>query len=230
MNLTAWVAFAAGLGSLFSPCVLPLLPSYLSTLAGAAAPHGDLRQYRGQLMLRATGFVVGFSSLLVASGLASTAVGEFLRRYQVELAQVGGVLVILFGLHFLGILELPGLAREVRPWWNRRGGGGFWPALVMGLAFTAGWTPCIGPIWASILILASQAHSEMTGAVLLFAYALGMGIPLWLFAWFAGAATRWVQRFGQWLPWAERASGLLLIGLGIALLTGWYTHALSYLA
>ncbi|MBX5467326.1 MAG: cytochrome c biogenesis protein CcdA [Firmicutes bacterium] len=230
LPVTVPVAFLAGAGSFFSPCVLPLVPSYLSALAGPAGGSPTAIHWQRRVIANASGFVLGLGMLLVASGLAATWVGAWLHRYQTEIAEVGGVLIILFGLHLVGAIDLPGLRREWRHWWGGRPQGGFWAAFGMGLAFGAGWTPCVGPVWASILVLAAQTRTAWEGGMLLAAYALGMGVPLLAMAGLVSAAARWVQRASRWTGWVERGAGALLVLLGIALLTGWYTHALNYLA
>lgn len=213
MNIAFGAAFAAGLLSIASPCVFPLLPVYLGYLSGdevAGAPRRGPR-----LIGHALAFVAGFSMLFAALGATATSIGAFLAAQSVLLERLGGLVIILFGLALLGLVRVPALARGVRlPVGRRTGAGG---AFLLGLAFAAGWTPCVGPILATILVLASQVHDALRGAVLLLVYAAGLGMPFLALAALAGFTTARLPRLGRYLPWAERAGGVLLVGLGLVM-------------
>ncbi len=164
-------------------------------------------------------FVLGFSLILVAAGLTASSLGQFIAHHRHLIAELGGILIIVFGLEITGLIDIGILKRDrhVSSQHTRR-----WSSLVMGLVFAAGWTPCVGPILASVLILAAASHTAWSGAVLLSGYALGLAIPFVALAVFLGQAIRWVRRLGHYLPWIERIAGGLLVVMGILLLTGWF--------
>jgi cytochrome c-type biogenesis protein len=213
VNVALGAAFAAGLLSIASPCVFPLLPVYLGYLSGeevAAPGRSGLR-----LIGHALAFVAGFSLLFAALGATATRVGALLAAESVPLERLGGLVIVLFGLGLLGVVRLPALAGTARLAVGRRAGAG--GAFVLGLAFAAGWTPCVGPILATILVLASQVHAALRGALLLVVDAAGLGVPFLALAALAGLTGARMPRIGRYLPWAERAGGVLLVGLGVVM-------------
>ncbi|AEB11203.1 cytochrome c biogenesis CcdA family protein [Marinithermus hydrothermalis] len=215
MTIGVTAAFLAGLFSFLSPCVLPLVPTYLMYLGGE----------RGRPIVNAIFFILGFSLVFVALGLPFTLIGAVLKTYKPLLAQIGGGLVILFGLYLLG-LRLPFMGREMRLRYEgnaARPGGAF----LLGAAFGAGWTPCIGPILGAILTL-TVVEASMGGAWLLVAYALGLAVPFMLVALFADRATRWVRRSARYTRWVERAAGVLMVFVGVLLVSGIFTRLNNY--
>ncbi|CAB1129022.1 DsbD domain-containing protein [Candidatus Hydrogenisulfobacillus filiaventi] len=229
-GISWFVAFAAGMASLLSPCVVPLIPSYLTAMAGTnLTTVQSVAEVRGRVVTNAVAFVLGFSLILVLSGMAATQLGLFVRSHQRVIAEVGGLVIILFALQVLGIINIGFLNREervqVQSGQARRMAGSF----LLGIAFAAGWTPCVGPVWASILVIAAQAHSVALGGLLLLAYAMGMALPLLLLAVFIGQAMTAVRHIQRYLPAVERATGLLLLVLGLALVTGIYGSIPNYL-
>jgi cytochrome c-type biogenesis protein len=220
------VAFAAGLLSFLSPCVLPLVPSYIGFLTGMTGPA--VERQRGLMLGHALLFVVGFSLVFIVLGAGATALGRALNYYQVWVQRVGGVLIILFGLLCLGVLNPGSLAQERRFQLSRKPVGYLGSALV-GMAFAAGWTPCIGPVLGGILGLAATSADVTRGMVLLGAYSAGLGIPFLLAALAMDRFLKWFQRFRRFLPWTMRASGLLLVGVGILLVTGEFTRLAAWL-
>lgn len=213
MNVAFGAAFAAGLLSIASPCVFPLLPVYLGYLSGDEVA-GQARA-GGRLVGHALAFVAGFSMLFAALGATATRIGTFLAAQTVLLERAGGLVIILFGLALLGLVRVPLFARDARLRLPRRGGAA--GAFLLGVAFAAGWTPCVGPILATILVLASQVHAALRGAVLLMVYAAGLGVPFLALAALAAFTSARVPRLGRYLPWAERAGGVLLVGLGLVM-------------
>lgn len=232
-------AIGAGALSFLSPCVLPLVPPYLCYMAGvsiddfrgaAAVPAGGgaaalraapLHTAPARLALvgAAFAFVLGFSTVFVALGAGASSIGGLMRQWQQELAMVAGVLIILMGLNFLGVIRIPLLSREAR----FQGGGKPANALgayLMGLAFAFGWTPCIGPVLGPILTLAGGRDTVGEGAMLLGAYSLGLGLPFILAALFSGAFMRFLGRFRVHLGRVEKVMGGLLVLAGILFLTG----------
>lgn len=227
MNLTSLgIAFGAGLASLLSPCVIPLVPSYLTALAGTPLTLESVQDQtlRTRVLINSLIFIAGFSLLLVASGLAATSLGQFVSRYQTLISELGGIVMVIFGLELAGVIQVGLLKRDLRLSLPRRGRLGAWSPLIMGLVFAAGWTPCVGPIWTSILILAARSSTVWLGGVLLAFYALGLALPFFLLAVFLSRATAWVHRLSRYLPWIERGAGMLLTTLGLLLASHLYVR------
>ena len=220
------VAFAAGLLSFLSPCVLPLIPSYVGYLTGMSVEEVERR--RGTAVLHGLWFVAGFSLVFVLLGAAASAVGNLLRDYQVWLGRVGGVLLILFGVYLLGILRPAFLMRERRIELARKPLGYFGSGVV-GFTFGAAWTPCIGPILGGILTLAATQAGLGRGVALLAVYALGLGVPFLLTALALDRFLVWFQRFRPYIVWVDRIAGAMLIVLGILLVTDSFTLPAGYL-
>jgi len=224
----SWIAvlIAGGL-SFLSPCVLPLVPPYLCYMAGVsvqdlrAGQGGDLQPHsmRMRLGLTALAFVLGFSTVFVLLGATASGLGQFLLRWQEEIAVIAGIIIILMGLHFLGVLRLGLILREAR-WQPRRLAPGPVGAFVMGLAFAFGWTPCIGPILAPVLALAAAKATLWQGAGLLALYSLGLGIPLIIAALFSQSFMRVLARFRVHFGLIEKLMGIFLILAGLAFISG----------
>jgi cytochrome c-type biogenesis protein len=214
----------AGLVSFLSPCVLPLVPPYLGYLGGMTieqmtAERGlEARAWR-RVVLAAFCFVIGFTTVFVGLGAGASVVGQFIHTYKAELAMVAGAVIILFGLHFLGLLRIPLLYREAR-YHAQMDGATLVGAYVMGLAFAFGWTPCIGPILATVLALAANEATLGAGVGLLFVYSLGLGIPFLLAAVAIRPFMTFMQRFKRHLGIMEKVMGALLVITGIMFLTG----------
>jgi cytochrome c-type biogenesis protein len=225
-SLTLLVAFLAGLLSFLSPCVLPLVPSYVGFVTGMSLPEMGAR--RRLALLHALCFVIGFSLIFVLLGASATALGRALRYYQVWLARAGGVLIILFGLYCLGILKLNALQVERRVHLQDKPVG-FLGSVLVGMAFGAGWTPCIGPILGAILGLATVESDVGRGMLLLGAYSAGLAVPFLLAAWAVESFLDWFQRFRKYLPWVMRVSGILLIAVGLLMVTGEFTRLAALL-
>jgi len=219
-------AVGAGALSFLSPCVLPLVPPYLCYMAGvsvedfradssAAAKSGT----RKVLLLTSLAFVLGFSTVFVALGAGASTIGRLLRVWQEPLAMAAGVLIILMGLNFLGVIRIPLLSREAR--FQAQGKpANMLAAYAMGLAFAFGWTPCIGPVLGPILTLAGGRETVGEGALLLAAYSLGLGIPFLLAALFSNGFMRFLGRFRMHLGRVEKVIGGLLVVAGVLFLTG----------
>jgi cytochrome c-type biogenesis protein len=220
------VAFVAGVLSFLSPCVLPLVPSYLGFLTGMTLPQVSARRHR--VLLHALLFVGGFSLVFILLGASATALGRALNYYQVWLQRVGGALIILFGLVCLGAFNLQLFSRERRVQLDRKPVGYLGSALV-GMAFAAGWTPCIGPVLGGILGLAATSGDVWRGMVLLAVYSAGLALPFLIAAVAIESFLDWFQRFRRFLPWVMRISGALLVLVGILLVTGEFTRMASWL-
>jgi cytochrome c-type biogenesis protein len=217
-------AALAGLLSFASPCVLPLVPPYLCYLAGVSfeelSHSGEAKRgaVRGRIIFAACCFVLGFSTVFVALGATASVIGSALRQYSDILSVVAGLVIIVFGLHFLGLFRISLLFREARL--EARRPAGPLGAYVMGLAFAFGWTPCIGPALAAILSLAGREDSVVQGAGLLAVYSAGLGIPFLVAAAFAGAFLRLAGRLKARMGMIEKAMGALLVVTGLLFLTG----------
>lgn len=220
------VAFAAGVLSFLSPCVLPLIPSYVGFLTGMSVQEAERRRWTA--LLHGLWFVAGFSLVFVLLGAAASAVGGLLREYQVWLGRVGGVLMILFGVYLLGVFRPAFLMREWRVQLSRKPLGYFGSGIV-GFTFGAAWTPCIGPILGGILTLAATQTGLATGMMLLGVYALGLALPFLLTALALDRFLVWFQRFRPYIVWVDRIAGGMLIVLGILLVTDSFTILAGYL-
>ena len=226
MDLTVSVqaAMVAGIISFLSPCVLPLVPSYLCFITGATLD--ELTEQNGasnlqprRALLEALMFVFGFSTVFVVLGASASAAGQLLREYLGVLSQIAGVFIILMGLHFLGVFKLAILHREARYHHEARPVG-LLGAYAIGLAFAFGWTPCIGPVLATILTIAASEQDVAKGAGLLAVYSLGLGIPFLIAAAGIGTFLGFMGKFRRHLGTVERVMGGLLVLTGIMFLTG----------
>jgi len=222
------VAFSAGILSFLSPCVLPLVPSYLSFVTGMSLDDLKEGTDRRATMVHSLLFVTGFTLVFVLLGAAASFLGQFFRAYEVWVARVGGVLIILLGLHLLGVFRLTALLRERRMHLSDKPAG-YLGSLGVGAAFGAGWTPCIGPVLGGVLTLAGTTETFWSGVGLLFVYSLGLAVPFLLSAFALDRFLNAFSRFRGVMIWVEKASGLLLILLGILLITGRFSALSTYL-
>lgn len=228
------VAFAAGLLSFLSPCVLPLIPSYVTFITGMSLDEltgAERREARVKrtVMVHGLLFVAGFTLVFVTLGASATFLGSLFNYASRWVERVGGVLLIVFGLYLLGLLRLPGATREWRVHLGNKPLGYFGTVLV-GVTFGAGWTPCIGPVLGGILTLAATRGSVGDGVGLLLVYSLGLAIPFLLAALLLEHFLGSVRKVGPWFPWISRASGALLLVLGVLLFTGSFATLTSVLA
>ncbi len=221
-DVTLFAALVAGLVSFLSPCVLPLVPPYLVFIAGTSlerlADREPEPRVRREIVLAAVLFVAGFATVFVALGVSASVIGSLIRAYSGPLAIVAGIVIIVMGLHFLGLTPIALLHRQKRLEVAKP--VGLWGAYVIGLAFAFGWTPCIGPILAAILAVAASQQTVARGAGLLAIYSLGLGIPFIIAAFAIEAFAAFLARFKNYLHRVEQAMGALLVLTGIAFLTG----------
>jgi cytochrome c-type biogenesis protein len=226
-------AFFAGVVSFISPCVLPLVPSYVTFITGvsfdeltsaSAAPR-----VRRLTIIHSLAFILGFSLVFVALGATATVAGQFLREHQDSLRRIGGVLIILFGIYLTGLVPIPALSRERKKQLTTKPLGILGSVLV-GITFAAGWTPCIGPILASILIYASTAKTVGTGVVLLSVYSLGLGVPFFLSSLALNSFLAASKKIRGQLRTIEVASGVVLILFGVMLVTDLFPRFVSFLS
>jgi cytochrome c-type biogenesis protein len=221
-NVSIPAALLAGLVSFLSPCVLPLVPPYLIYLTGATIEHVANEETpstsKRAVMISAALFVLGFSTVFVLLGASASLIGGLIRAWSAELSVVAGLVIIVMGLHFLGLTRIGLLMREGRLPIPRP--VGLWGAYVMGLAFAFGWTPCIGPILAAILSIAAAEATVVKGAGLLAVYSAGLGIPFLIAAFMVEQFSTLFARMKRHLANVERAMGVLMIITGIGFLTG----------
>jgi cytochrome c-type biogenesis protein len=220
------IAFTAGLLSFLSPCVLPLVPSYITFLTGMSIEN--VASARRVALLHALLFIAGFTAIFVALGAGATALGVLLGAYRNWIGRIGGVLLIVFGFLLLEVLTIPALSRERRVYLAEKPVG-LLGSLLVGIAFGAGWTPCIGPILGGILSLASVSASMSRGLALLLAYSAGLAVPFLLAALAIDRFIALLGRMRRGLVWVSRVSGALLIGVGLLLVTGYFTLLASWL-
>ncbi len=224
-------AFLAGVLSFLSPCVLPLVPGYVSMLSGAAAEGAETAgaKVNFQLVRNSLFFILGFSLVFIGLGAAATSVGQFLRSYQLLLSEISGIVVILFGLHLMGVIKIGALYQDKRLRTQRTSGGGV-GAFLIGFAFAFGWTPCIGPILGTILLLAAERGTVHEGIGLLTIYSLGLAVPFLATTLLLDRFARFYRGFRKHLHTVEMISGGLLVLIGALLLTHRFTVISNYLA
>ena len=219
LDVTAGGAFVAGLMSFASPCVLPLVPPYLAYMGGVSIEDLREKQPRLAVMGAALCFVAGFSTVFVALGATASVIGQAVSAYLTWLSYLAGALVALMGLHFLHVIRIPMLDRTARVGVAAKPAG-FVGAYVIGLAFGFGWSPCVGPVLAAILLMAGATESAGEGARLLLVYSLGIGAPFLLAAVFADGFMRLSARFRSRMAAIEKAMGALLVIAGVLIFTG----------
>jgi cytochrome c-type biogenesis protein len=225
MEIGILTAFVGGIISFLSPCVLPLVPPYLAYLGGTTLDRisgedveVDPRLAR-HVLISACFFVLGLATVFVALGMTASALGQMLLQNKVLLAQISGAVIIVLGLHFLHVLRLPFLDREVR-FDGPVKAGSHGTSYVIGIAFAFGWTPCIGPILGTILALAAQEETILSGTTLLAVYSLGLGVPFLIAAAFIGPFLRWARAFRRHMGLVEKVMGALLVVVGVMMSTG----------
>jgi cytochrome c-type biogenesis protein len=232
-NLSLFIAFTAGLFTFISPCVLPLIPSYLSFITGISFEQlntaEDSKKLRRVTIFHSLMFILGFSIVFILLGASATFLGGFLRQYQNLIAKIGGALIILFGLHISGLLKIKFLQKEKRMHLRDKPLGYFGSAMV-GLTFAAGWTPCIGPILGTILVFAGTTANLYRGIFLLVSYSLGLAIPFFLTSLAVNSALPYFKKLTAHLRIISIISGVFLIVIGILLITGYFNRLGMYLS
>jgi cytochrome c-type biogenesis protein len=224
-------AFFAGLVSFLSPCVLPLVPGYVSLISGAGVE--ELKSREGKLlrkvMLNSAAFILGFSIVFITLGAFATGIGQLLSMYKTVFARVAGVVVIIFGLHLTGIFQIKALLADTRLH-SLKGGSSPWGAFVIGFAFAFGWTPCVGPILGVVLGFAAAQDTVVKGILLLAVYSAGLAVPFLLTSLGVERFLKFYNRFKFHMHALEVASGGLLIALGVLLVLGRFTLISSWLS
>ncbi|VBB08249.1 cytochrome c biogenesis protein transmembrane region [Lucifera butyrica] len=217
-------AFAGGVVSFLSPCVLPLLPTFSALLAGTAAEEAD---NRGKIYVNTLCFLAGFVLVFTIMGATASLLGQWFFEYQPEVRKIGAVLIILMGLCLSGLFRLAPLEREYRPFIVRTFQGPL-GAFLLGLSFTVGWTPCTGPVLASILLYAGGSNTAGVGALLLFIYAMGFSLPFFVMAVVLKKYLSRMRNIYRWLPHIQRIAGYILIVIGIFIWLDWLQKGLGF--
>jgi cytochrome c-type biogenesis protein len=223
MQISFWLAFLAGLASFLSPCVFSLVPVYISYLGGRKVNQvkvdGDSAgQY--DTVIQGLAFIVGFSVVFILLGMAAGAIGSILYPIRYWLTRIGGIVVIIFGLNMTGLIRIPFLQYDLRHHTVLQKTTGLLPSFLMGVFFSAGWTPCVGPTLGAILTMAMSGGSLLKGGMLLSVYSLGLGIPFLLAALAIDGISKFLKRYGKYLRYVEIAMGVLLVIIGIMLFLG----------
>ena len=231
-EISGMIAFSAGLLSFASPCVLPLVPSYITYITGVSFKELTDVEARSKLRWATIShsfcFIMGFSLVFVLMGASATYLGQLLVQYQYWIMKGGGVLIILLGIHFTGIINIPFLHIEKR-FEMRKRPLGYVGSFVVGVVFAAGWTPCIGPILSTILIYASTSKSVVTGILLLTYYSVGLGIPFFLSSLAFNSFLSAFDKIKRYMRVINIVSGIFLIGIGVLFLTDTFQEINSYL-
>jgi len=228
-NIGVGLAFLAGLASFLSPCVFSLVPAYIGYLGGrSVASARDGKEHPWQTLSHGIAFVLGFSVIFISLGLATSALGGLLYDMRTWLARIGGIVVILFGLHMTGILRIPFLEYDLRPQSMPDRNRGYLASFLMGIFFSAGWSPCVGPILGAILTLSISGGSVSHGAILLTSYSAGLAIPFLIASMQIGLVTTVIRRYGKVMHYVEVGMGIILIFVGILLLSDKYQQIASW--
>jgi len=237
------LAFASGLISVFSPCVLPLMPAYLSLISGVSVAElgegASSGEHRARVMEACFGFVAGFSTVFIVLGASAFALGRVLRVWRLDLfgvqigiAQIAGVVIVVFGLHMMGVFKIGWLLRDTRLQLDM-GAPGFFGSFTVGAGFGFGWSPCIGPILGAVLTLAGSRETVFEGITLLAVYSAGLGVPFLIAGWSIDHFFTAFARIKQHFRTLEIVSGLMLIGVGVLLATnqlGWFNAHFTFLS
>ncbi len=232
MDVSYLTALIAGIGTFLAPCILPLVPAYLSFISGSSLvdltadekPAGVTRD----ALLAGLAFVIGLGAVFVPLGASATALGQFLAQNKATFGLVGGGLIVVFGLHFMGLIRIPFLNYEKRMHIERKPAG-LLGAFLFGAAFAFGWSPCVGPVLSMILFQAAQGENVWDGVALLSVYTAGLGVPFLLAAAFAGRFMAFLARFRRHMHRIEIGLGLLLVATGILIMTGGLTAVSGWL-
>lgn len=231
-HISLLAAFTAGLLSFVSPCVLPLVPSYISYITGLSVDQlmdaAERTKFKKAIVLNSLIFIAGFTAVFVAFGASASLVGQALITYQEHLRRIGGIVIILFGLYLLGILNLSFLKMEHRFQFRNRPAG-YLGSFLIGVAFAAGWTPCVGPVLGTILLYASTTDSLSSGVILLTCYSLGLALPLFLTALGVDRFLNYFKEVRAYLWGVSTVSGALLVVVGVMIYGNSLTMITSFL-
>lgn len=231
-NISVLVAFTAGLISFLSPCILPMIPSYLAFITGISleelSQDKNLKKVRKSVIANSLFFILGFSILFIAMGASATFIGKFLAKNIRWFEIIGGSLVVILGLHFAGLFKLKFLEREKKIHLEKKPLG-YVGTVLVGMAFGAGWTPCVGPILGSILTMAAATQNVAKGVILLVSYSIGLGIPFLLTGLLIHKFFEYFKTIRKYFRVITLVGGILLVIIGLLLITGYFTTISSFL-
>ncbi len=230
IEVTVWLALAGGVISFLSPCVFPLVPAYLAQLTGTTVSDNKIIAERSLIFSRSIGFIIGFSLIFMILGASSTFIGELFAGNRKLFEQIGGIIIVVFGLQMMGIISIRALLSEKRIAVKPRMSTSFASSVLLGFLFGMGWSPCIGLALSSILILASDAGTMWKGMFLLAIYSLGLGVPFLLVSLIWSKSLDKLRKMNKWLPAIQKTGGAVMVVLGILLFTGHFNLLSSYLA
>ena len=232
VDVTFAIAFASGFASFMSPCLLPMIPAYILFMAGSSLEEEmtlkQKRLFQKRALVRTLAFIAGFTFIFMLLGLSASAAGQFFTTYKALFQRIGGVIIVLLGLQFLGVFKNNLLSKSIKGIRLPFKENSLWGALLMGLAFGTGWTPCFGPVLAAIIVMASNSESITQGTFLLMTYALGLGIPFLLTAIFINEISPLIAKWEKIAKWIGLIAGLFLIFFGILMAMDWLVQ-LNYL-
>ncbi len=228
-DVTIGIAFLAGLASFLSPCVLALVPAYIGYLGGRSiTAKGEVVSNRKMAFTHGLVFVIGFSFVFITLGAAASLLGGIQYNLRIWLTRIGGIAVIIFGLHTMGVMNIPFLNYDTRRQIQPNPSLGYLSSFLMGIFFSAGWTPCVGPVLGSILTLALKGADLELGVILLSAYSLGLALPFLLAALGIGRVAELLGRYAKVIRWISIATGVVLVTLGVMLFTGTLEHLAQF--
>ena len=231
-QISLFAAFAAGLLSFVSPCVLPLVPSYISYITGLSLERlmdpAERQRFRKTIVINSLLFIAGFSCVFIAFGASASLIGQVLITYQEHIRKLGGILIVIFGLYLLGVLNLRFLGMEKRLHFSSRPAG-YVGSFLIGVAFAAGWTPCVGPVLGTILLYASTTDSLFNGVALLASYSLGLGLPLFATALGVDRFLNYFKQVRSYLWGVSTVSGVFLVVVGVMIYANSLTMITSFL-
>lgn len=230
MEVTIWLAFAAGLVSFLSPCVLPLVPAYLAQITGTSITNNQVEADRRLLIYSSLGFILGFTIIFMILGASSTVIGQLFAEKRQFIEQIGGIIIFIFGLQMMGVISIDLLFKEKRMTPRKKKTANFGNSVILGFVFGAGWTPCIGLVLSSILILSSQADTLYTGMIMLFVYSMGLALPFFAIALLWSKSLHKLRKLNRLLPAIQKVSGAMMLILGLLLFTGQFSILAAYLA
>ncbi|OIJ16772.1 cytochrome c biogenesis protein CcdA [Anaerobacillus alkalilacustris] len=228
--MSIWLALLAGIVSFLSPCIFPLVPAYLAQLTGTSISDNQLHADRKLIISRSLGFIIGFTIIFLLLGASSTAFGQLFMRNRELLEKIGGIVIVVLGLQMLGLFSIKMLMSEKKLQTKPKKSMSFLGSVGFGFVFGAGWSPCIGLVLSSILILAAQSGTMASGMLLLFVYSIGLGIPFLLVALLYSRSLNKIRRINKYLPIIQKTSGIVMIILGILLYTGLFARISGWLA
>ncbi|VEF46526.1 required for a late step of cytochrome c synthesis [Bacillus freudenreichii] len=228
-DVGVFFALAGGVLSFFSPCVFPLLPAYITHLTGGRIEDAKIQVNRTKLYTRSIGFIIGFSLIFIALGASASFIGKALANYRIIIMQFAGLLIIVFGLQMAGLLKFKFLMREKRIQ-AEHGSKNIFSSVLLGMAFAAGWSPCVGLALSSILLLAGSSETLSQGVFLLAAYSLGMAIPFFIISIVLSYSLKAMRKINRFLPKLAFVNGMIMVMLGFLVLSGQMQKISAWLA